>query len=345
MSKNTYHTCDIKELPGSQIEITASISPEQFGSYKKKALAKLNESVSIDGFRKGHVPEHVLTQKVGNETVLYEMADYAIRDAYRAIVADKNIEALGTPNITITKIAEGNPLEFRALTLVMPTVTLPDYTAIAKKVCAEKDDTEVTEDEYAKTITRIKEMHAKKPTENEAEKPSLPEITDEFVKTLGDFSNVADFEETIRGGLKKEKEIQAREKKRLAIAEQLIEKTKVEVPEVFINSELEKLFATFLDNVKRSGMTLESYLEHAKKTEEEIRTSMKPDALKRAKLHLALGAISKKENISADPKHVEEETNHLLEHHKDADKERAYLYVLNALTNEAVFRFLEEAKK
>ncbi|MEX0931506.1 MAG: trigger factor [Candidatus Paceibacterota bacterium] len=346
MSQNTFDTCTIKNLPGSQVEITASVSAEQFSSYKKKALSKLGESISIDGFRKGKVPEDMLISKVGNEAVLYEMADFAIRDAYPAIVADKKIDALGSPQVTITKIAEGSPLEFKATTLIMPEVTLPDYKKIAQDVIAQKGDTEVTEDEYKQTIKRIQEIHAPKPAEGEKKdtEAKLPEITDEFVKTLGDFTDVSDFEDKVRGGLKKEKEIQAREKKRLAMVEKIVEETKVDMPEVFVDSELQKLYATFVDNVTRSGMTVEAYLENAKKTEEEIKTSMKPDAEKRAKLHLALGAISKKESISADPKRVEEETQHLLEHHKNADPERARLYVLNALTNEAVFRFLEEIK-
>ena len=72
----TYENFSIKSLDKSRIEITASLPVAIFGSYRAAALKNLNESVTIDGFRKGKVPEATLVQKIGEMTVLEEMAEF-----------------------------------------------------------------------------------------------------------------------------------------------------------------------------------------------------------------------------------------------------------------------------
>ena len=57
---------------------------------------------------------------------------------------------------------------------------------------------------------------------------------------------------------------------------------------------------------------------------------------------MVLNKISEKEKITADPKQVAQEVAMILEHYKDADPERAQMHAENVLTNEKVFRFLEE---
>jgi trigger factor len=76
----------INKLAGSQIEITATISAKDLSAYRVQAIKNLNGEVSIDGFRKGKVPEAVLLEKIGEMTLLYEMAELAIGDEYPKII-------------------------------------------------------------------------------------------------------------------------------------------------------------------------------------------------------------------------------------------------------------------
>lgn len=48
----------------------------------------------------------------------------------------ENTDAIGKPDVQITKMASGNPLEFKIISTVIPEVKLPDYKAIAKKTVA-----------------------------------------------------------------------------------------------------------------------------------------------------------------------------------------------------------------
>jgi trigger factor len=92
------------------------------------------------------------------------------------------------------------------------------------------------------------------------------------------------------------------------------------------------------------GVKMDDYLKHSKKTIEEIRKDCEPHAEKKAKLQLILNAIAGAEKIKPDQKEIDEEVNHIVEHYKDADRERAAIYAETVLTNEKVFEMLEGVK-
>jgi len=344
----------VKKLDGSRVEITASVPAEIWGKFRKNALKQLNDSVALDGFRKGNIPENILISKIGEMAVLEEMAELALPKAYVEILIDQKIDAVGSPEISVTKLAANNPLEFKAVTAVVPEITLPDYKKVAaaeiKK--AGTPDKNVSEIEIEEAILRIRKMHASheghdhdKMTPEEHEKAvmaNLPDVTDDFVKKIGDFKDVPDFKNKISKMMGDDKLRAANEKRRIAIADAIAEKTIVEIPKVMVESELDRTQAQFSADVERMGVKLEDYLKHAKKTIEEVRKEWLPHAEKKAKLQLVLNEISKKENLHPTAEEIETEVSHIVEHYKDADRERAAVYAETVLTNEKVFAFLEK---
>src|ERR1019366_6016845 len=127
---------------------------------------------------------------------------------------------------------------------------------------------------------------------------SLPEFTDDFVKSLGEFNDIPDFKDKLSKMLGEQKTDEAREKTRIRIADALAEATTVDLPDVLIESELNRIDAQFRADIERMGVKMEDYLKHAKKTPEEIRAEWKPLAEKKAKLQLLLNLIAEKEKIS-----------------------------------------------
>jgi trigger factor len=172
---------------------------------------------------------------------------------------------------------------------------------------------------------------------------SLPEFNDEFVRSLGEFKDIAEFKEKIREMIGLNKKDEAREKLRIRIADALSDATTIEIPDIMIETELNRTQGQFEDDIERMGVKLEDYLKHAKKTIEEIRKEWLPHAEKKAKLQLILNAISDAEKIKPDQKEIEAEVAHIVEHYKDADKERAAVYADTVLTNEKVFQMLEKS--
>jgi len=359
-------TSKITKLPKNEIEIEGELEAEVFETYFKKALQKLSENIEIDGFRKGKVPENILISKIPEIRILEEMAEMALGEHYPNIIEEEKLDVISRPEISITKLARNNPLGFKIKTTVMPEIELPDYKNISKKVLSSiteaKKNLEVTEKEIEDTITdiqksRAKKMHMKNTPSPLQEKAgdevephpnhlmegegNLPELNDEFVRALGPFENVADFKEKLKENIKLEKSNIAREKTRLKIVEEILKETELDTPEILIEIELNKILYQMESDITRMGMKFEDYLKNLQKTIEDLKKEFRNDAEKKAKLGLVLNKISEIEEITADETEVAKEVAHILEHYKDADKDKATIYAQNILTNEKIFQFLE----
>ncbi|MFA6295282.1 MAG: trigger factor [Candidatus Paceibacterota bacterium] len=360
----SYESATIKKLAKSSIEIIVSISAETWEKFRSKAIENINESVTIDGFRKGMVPENILVSKVGEGTINEEMAELAIGKAYVDILIENKIDAIGQPQIQLTKLAKGNPLEFKAITAVVPEIKLPDYKKLAQAEVkkSEKNKLDVSDKDLEEAILKIRKSHAlsshgktaedkheghnhDKMSPEEKEKhimDSLPEFNDEFVRGLGDFKDIEDFKKKVREIIGENKKDEAKEKMRIQIADAISDATTVELPDVMVESELDRTQGQFEIDIERMGVKLDDYLKHAKKTLEEIRKDWRPHAEKKAKLQLLLNAISDAEKIKPDQKEIENEVDHIVEHYKEADREKASVYAETVLTNEKVFQWLEK---
>lgn len=381
MSENTTKKqIAVTKNDDSTVKIEGELPFAHLEKHRKRSIETLGKDVSIDGFRKGHIPENVLVKHVGEMAVLTDMAERALSDAYPEILKEHEIDAIGRPEIGITKIAEGNPLGFTATVAVMPKVTLPDYKTLAKEQNTKKESDEVTNPEVEEAIEKIQrqklsydriqekakqkaeaEEAAKKagddgltlptpesvskkdedPEEVDHSKEPVPELTDEYVKTLGNFETVEDFKKKIRSHLENEKKAEVLGKHRAAVTDAIIEKSEIKLPQIMIDSEMGQMFGQMEEDLKRANLTMDNYLEHIKKTREDLQKEWTPAAEKRAKTQLILNEIAKIENITPDKEKVDAEVKHLLEHYKDADEVRVRIYVESMLRNEKVMEFLE----
>ena len=126
--------------------------------------------------------------------------------------------------------------------------------------------------------------------------------------------------------------------------ESIIAATPFEIPDVLVRSEQEKMIAQIEADIARSGLTLEGYLEHTKKTRDDMLAEFKPEAEKRARFQLVLYAIAKKESIRPTDEEIKNETDRMMNMYPGADRGRAEAYSDMVLTNDKVFTFLESQK-
>ncbi len=347
-----YTIKETNKLPDSEVEITAEITLAALEEYKEKAFKKIKEVAELPGFRKGHVPDATLKEKIGELGIVEDAAEMAIDNCAAEILIESKVNFLGRPEIKISKIAIGSPIEFKIKIVTMPEIKLPDYKKIAAKEnsVVEKVE-EVTEKQLEDTIAEIQRMYAQqnhehKPGEvhQEGEELPLPEINDEFVKKLGNFTGVADFREKLKENVAKEKEFKASEKKRIKIIEEIVAKSDISLPKILIESELDKMEGQFKGDIAHMGLQPEEYLKHIKKTWEDLRKEWLPDAEKRAKIQMVLQKISLEEKLEPTKKKMESEVKKLTEEYKDADPERVRAYVEMILSNDEVMKFLENQK-
>ena len=365
----------VEKLDGSQVKISGEIPYEELKKERSASIKKLGQDIKIDGFRPGNIPENILIEKIGEMAILTEMAERALAHFYPHIVEAHALEVIGHPQIQITKIAPENPLGFTATVATMPEITLPDYKKIASETNKNRESEEVTDEDVEKQIKDIMRQRiafeklqkkaaantkkdegdlptpeseeAKKEFQNPADikDEDLPELNDEYVKGLGQpgqFEDVNDFKTKIREHLGIEKKQSVTAGHRAKLSDKIVEATKIDLPQILIDSELNQMQAQMEEDITRAGMNFNEYLSHIKKTKEEMLAEWKPAAEKRAKLQLVLNEIAKREDIKPNESELELQVKQLLEQYKDADEMRVRLYVASVLTNEAVMKMLEE---
>ncbi len=349
-----YKDIKLSPLPERELEIIGSITAEKMALMREKALKKLKENVELPGFRKGTAPDTLIAQKIGEGSILEEAAEIALTEEYPNILEEHNIDAIGRPEITITKIGIGSDMEFKIKTALMPEVKLADYKKIAEKVISKKSESvSATDKDVEDVIQNIRENIAHEKVHAEAggghehnhrkiEDSDLPEVNDEFAKMLGNFENLEEMKKKIKENLDKEKGLKAKDKRRTDILEKIIEESTIDLPKIVVDGEMEKMLAQFKDDVAKSGISYEDYLKHIKKTEEDLRVEWKEPALKRAKSQVILNTIAKDESITPKEEDVKKEMEHILANYKEADRFRVRMYVETFLTNELVFQFLEK---
>jgi len=148
----------IAKLPRSKVEIKVEIPTNDFKNFCQKALDEFVKETEIDGFRKGIAPKEMVKTRIGSEKILDRAATLAIETTFPEAVGQNNLLPLGYPEINVLKLAEGNPLEYKATFAVYPRVELPDYKQIAAGF--ELKPVEVTQEDI-KRLRMEKENHSR----------------------------------------------------------------------------------------------------------------------------------------------------------------------------------------
>ncbi|MEK7091762.1 MAG: trigger factor [Patescibacteria group bacterium] len=343
-------TVEIKDLGQSELEISGELSVEAFASFRPAVIKDYGSKIQIDGFRTGHIPEKVIVDKVGEEAILLEMAELALKETYPKIVEEHKLDVIGRPEINLTKVAPGNPLGFKIKTAIMPKVELPDYQAIAKEVLAGNkiDIADTTEDELSKALANLQKELAHQGHQHGLEEKgdhehSLPALDDELAKKFG-LETLDELKFKIKEGIKNEKLGHAKEQRRLKMIEAIGTASKLELPPVLIENEQDKMLAEMEDQTARMGLKFDDYLGHLKKTREELKETWAAEAKKRVTFGLILNAISQAEKIEAPAEELQKEVDYLATRYADVDEARLRSYANTLLVNEKTLEFLENAK-
>ncbi len=336
-----------------ETEVKAEIPAEVLAHYRTAALKEIKKTAKLDGFRPGKAPEEKIIQVYGESVILREAVQHAIEHELPELLAAQKLLIIESPRVTTDTPELGKPVTFTARAALAPSIELPDYKKIAAKHTAEKEKVVVTDQEHAQALTHLRRERsridkiesgtdAQKAAEESraAEEKDLPELDDAFVQSLG-YESAEKFAEVLRVNIKTEKEMQAQEKRRALILDELVKDSKISYPSALREYELDDMEARLKDDLTRIGQTLEAYFAQTKKTREQIRTEWKDAADKRAKVRLILTEIARKESISPDEKALEHQLEQARKQYPAADAIALRAHISHAMRNDATLRFLE----
>ncbi|MBL8158227.1 hypothetical protein JNK62_01670 [bacterium] len=355
MSKNPAISRDEKRW---ELIVQAEVAPEAIAEHRSHVLAELKKDAHLPGFRPGKAPEDQVMKAVGEAEVLRRTIEHAIQHELPEILAKEEVNIVAAPQVTVEKAPSSfpatEPIVFTARAPMAPKVELPDYAKIAAKHNKDKKEVDVTDDEHKETLNHLKRERARitkvelglSPQEaldqaRAMEEKDLPDLDDEFVKSLG-YENSEKFTEAVRNNIKNEKELREVEKRRAAMLDELVKEAKISYPAILLDYELDDMEGRMKDDIQRMGLTMEKYLTETKKTLPEIRESWHEAADNRAKMRLALSQIAQAEKIDVDPERFQKELAHAKQHYPNADESNLSAHIMHALRNEAVITWLEQ---
>ena len=134
----------VEQLNPSRVKLTVEIPFADLQPHLTKAYREIAQTVTIPGFRKGKVPTAVIDQRFGRGMVLQEAINAALPTAYGEAVEANKLIPLGDPDVEITKLEDGDVIEFIAEVDVRPELNLPDFGTLSATVPVLADlDTEV----------------------------------------------------------------------------------------------------------------------------------------------------------------------------------------------------------
>jgi trigger factor len=180
-----------------------------------------------------------------------------------------------------------------------------------------------------------------KVTVKQIKEKKLPELDDEFAKTVSDKDTLAEFRTQIREQMEQNALDQARAELEDTLIKKVAEASQVEMPEILIERQIDKMLADMKQylHLRYPGLTLEKFCELSGKSIDELRAEKRDEATEKAKAGLVLGALITKEGIAAEESEVEEKIDGITAQYNDQPER-----VRNYLENQGRFSLKEEIR-
>ncbi len=153
----------------------------------------------------------------------------------------------------------------------------------------------------------------------------LPDVTDDFAKSVGDVQTLEELRAEIRDAMEKRAEAEARHVFGDRIIDFAVSNASVELPEVMVTNEVEIMRDELRTRLAQQRIGLDQYLALAKQTPEELTAELREPATRRVKTLLVLSAIAEKEGIDASEEQIDAEIAEQMERYGEDAKLREYL--------------------
>lgn len=146
----------VETLNPTRVRLTVEVPFEELKDSLDAAYKKINQQVTVPGFRKGKIPARVIDQRFGRGAVLEEAVNDALPKLYQSAVEEGELNPLGQPEVDITDLKDNELLSFTAEVDIRPEIEIPDYSGIEVTV----ETAEVSDEDIDKAVDQLRERFA-----------------------------------------------------------------------------------------------------------------------------------------------------------------------------------------
>jgi len=143
---------------------------------------------------------------------------------------------------------------------------------------------------------------------HEIKAKQLPELDDEFAKDVDDeVETIAELREKTKAKLEHDKKHEEEHFIQNAVIGQAVEGAQIDLPEVMVSNEVDRMMQDFAGRLQQQGLNLELYFQFSGQDEEALKGQMKEEAEGQVRTSLVLEAIAEAEKLEATEEDVEAE--------------------------------------
>ncbi|WP_055552864.1 trigger factor [Streptomyces sp. NBRC 110028] len=146
----------VENLNPTRVRLTVEVPFEELKPSLDAAYKKINQQVTVPGFRKGKIPARIIDQRFGRGAVLEEAVNDALPKFYTDAVNEGELNPLGQPEVDITELKDNELLAFTAEVDIRPSIEIPDYSGIEVTV----DSVEVSDEDIDKSVEQLRDRFA-----------------------------------------------------------------------------------------------------------------------------------------------------------------------------------------
>ncbi len=193
---------------------------------------------------------------------------------------------------------------------------------IGMKKGEEKDIKVTFPEEYHSEDLKGKEVVFKVKV-NEIKTTKIPEIGKDFFEDLGfeGIDTLEGLEKQVSENIKAHKEHHAEEHYLDSLLEEAAKGVKVEIPEVMIKEEQDRMIGQYEQNLSMQGITLEQFYKFTNSDEKALREQMKDEANKRITYRLMLEEIAIQEKIEISEEEASKEAEEMAKKYEMSKEE------------------------
>ncbi len=391
---------NITDNKPTKVTFSAIADKELLNKHLNLVLNQFAKTLSLPGFRKGHIPTSIVEKNVDPSTLQTEFLDSALNDLYTLAIRELKLMPVDKPNVSIKKFVPYETLEVTFDVERVADILLPDLKKLStrkkKAIASSKDIDKVVDDLIAKESVRQESKQPAKLNDEvifdfEGSDEKTKELidgakSDDYPLVLGSNSFIPGFEEQLVGlkkgdskefkitfpadyhqaklrnkktvfkvkiksvnklvkpqldekllakfgpfktidDLKKavaqqiESEDASRNKQTFdnQIVEELVAKTKIELPESLINTELERILQQDKAALESRGQTFADHLKDEGVSEEEHTKQNRDAAEKQIKAGLVLSKLASDLGIKVSDDELKTRLNLLKSYYQSDD--------------------------
>lgn len=328
-------TKNILKQPKSIVEVSITVPWADLAPKWDGVLQKLSVDLELPGFRKGQVPiamaEQNLGSKLQDEFLKTVMPQFLVES-----LQGSNIVPIDYPKYQLVSFSKGTDLSFKAQITEKPEIKIGDYKTIhaskpAVKIITDEDVNKLVDDLFKRW--KAKSSYAKASADKQSpdqsgqapqaegsmsfngsqpnESSSFAEASadkpdDNFAKAVGALS-LTDLKTKIKADLENEAKYNNELDYEEAILQEVEKITNVELPDILVEDELNRMLVSLQRRVADMGLLLEDYLKGQNKTLESLKAEWRVQAEKNVRMELGLSEVAKMEKVDVTDTDVQAE--------------------------------------